>query len=84
MSLLKLDIPVPAPLLESFIDLDQAILDALPDPVYAEIEQLATRPDFPDLMLSYFPELGSQAEWCKQLFTAMAESITAPEDGAGT
>jgi two-component sensor histidine kinase len=35
MSLLKLDIPVPAPLLESFLDLDQAILDALPMGVYA-------------------------------------------------
>jgi two-component sensor histidine kinase/PAS domain-containing protein len=35
MSLLKLDIPVPTPLLESFLDLDQAILDALPAGIYA-------------------------------------------------
>ena len=35
MSLLKLDIPIQAPLLESFLELDQAILDALPMGVYA-------------------------------------------------
>src|ERR1700733_7125764 len=36
MPLLKLDIPVRAPaLLESFLELDQAILDALPIGVYA-------------------------------------------------
>src|SRR6201994_1822826 len=35
MSLLKLDIPAPAPLLESFLDLDQSILDALPAGIYA-------------------------------------------------
>lgn len=35
MSLLKLDIPVQAPLLESFLELDQAILDSLPMGVYA-------------------------------------------------
>src|SRR6202012_309171 len=35
MSLLKLDIPIQTPLLESFLDLDQAILDALPIGVYA-------------------------------------------------
>ena len=35
MSLLKLDIPIQTPLLESFLDLDQAILDALPIGIYA-------------------------------------------------
>jgi two-component sensor histidine kinase len=35
MSLLKLDVPIQTPLLESFLDLDQAILDALPIGVYA-------------------------------------------------
>ena len=35
MSLLKLDIPSQMPLLESFLELDQAILDALPTGVYA-------------------------------------------------
>jgi two-component sensor histidine kinase len=35
LSLLKLDIPVPTPLLESFLDLDQAIFDALPIGIYA-------------------------------------------------
>jgi two-component sensor histidine kinase/PAS domain-containing protein len=35
MSLLKLDIPIQTPLLESFLELDQAILDALPIGVYA-------------------------------------------------
>src|SRR5579862_7461553 len=37
MSVLKLDIPIPlrTPILESFLDLDQAILDALPVGVYA-------------------------------------------------
>ncbi len=35
MSLLKLDIPVPAPFLDAFLDLDQAILDALPAGIYA-------------------------------------------------
>ena len=35
MSLLKLDIPLPTPLLESLLDLDQAILDALPIGLYA-------------------------------------------------
>jgi len=35
VSLLKLEIPLQTPLLESFLDLDQAILDALPIGVYA-------------------------------------------------
>src|ERR1700744_5750511 len=35
MSLLKLDIPIQTPLLESLLDLDQAVLDALPIGVYA-------------------------------------------------
>jgi PAS domain S-box-containing protein len=35
MSLLKLDIPDPPPLLECFLELDQAVLDALPIGVYA-------------------------------------------------
>src|ERR1700736_5138324 len=35
MSLLKLDIPIQPSLLESFLELDQAILDALPMGVYA-------------------------------------------------
>jgi two-component sensor histidine kinase len=35
MSLLKLDIPIQTPLLESFLELDQSILDALPIGVYA-------------------------------------------------
>lgn len=35
MSLLKLEIPLQTPLLESFLDLDQAILNALPIGVYA-------------------------------------------------
>jgi PAS domain-containing protein len=36
MSLLKLDLPIRSPaLLESFLELDQAILDALPVGVYA-------------------------------------------------
>ncbi|MGB7079510.1 MAG: HWE histidine kinase domain-containing protein [Xanthobacteraceae bacterium] len=35
MSLLKLDLPIQTPLLESLLELDQAILDALPIGVYA-------------------------------------------------
>jgi PAS domain S-box-containing protein len=35
MSVLKLDLPFQTPLLESFLELDQAILDALPIGVYA-------------------------------------------------
>jgi two-component sensor histidine kinase/PAS domain-containing protein len=34
MTLLKLDIPLQTPLLESFLDLDQAVLDALPIGIY--------------------------------------------------
>jgi PAS domain S-box-containing protein len=35
MSVLKLDLPLETPLLESFLELDQAILDALPIGIYA-------------------------------------------------
>jgi PAS domain S-box-containing protein len=35
VSLLNLDVPLPAPLLESILDLDQALLDALPIGIYA-------------------------------------------------
>ena len=35
MSLLKLDLPAQSPLLESFLELDQSVLDALPIGVYA-------------------------------------------------
>jgi hypothetical protein len=57
----------------------QPILDMLPDDVFGELEAMAKRDDFADVVMAALPELSSVDKWARALLASMREDLI-PEE----